>query len=89
MALPSCRCCPVYSANQAARLLPINPRRVPLSGRGALYDLEPRPRTVGYVYGLGGRDITPAHFHTVFARLQAIAAGGELGPVYTHLGQRG
>ena len=57
--------------------------------RGALYDLEPRPRTVGYVYGLGGRDITPAHFHTVFARLQAIAAGGELGPVYTHLGQRG
>lgn len=43
--------------------------------RGALYDLEPRPRTVGYVYGLGGRDITPAHFHTVFARLQAIAAG--------------
>ena len=57
--------------------------------RGALYDLEPRPRTVGYVYGLGGRDITPAHFHDVFARLQAIAAGGELGPVYTHLGQRG
>ena len=57
--------------------------------RGALYDLESRPRTVGYVYGLGGRDITPAHFHTVFARLQAIAAGGELGPVYTHLGQRG
>ena len=57
--------------------------------RGALYDLEPRPRTVGYVYGLGGRDITPAHFHDVFARLQTIAAGGELGPVYTHLGQRG
>ena len=35
--------------------------------RAALYDLEPRPRTVGYVYGLGGRDITPAHFASVFA----------------------
>ena len=57
--------------------------------RGALYDLEHRPRTVGYVYGLGGRDITPEHFQGVFARLEAIASGGELGPVYTHLGQRG
>ena len=57
--------------------------------RGALYDLEPRPRTVGYVYGLGGRDITPDHFRGVFDRLRAIADGGELGPVYTHLGQRG
>ena len=57
--------------------------------RAALYDLEPRPRTVGYVYGLGGRDITPAHFASVFARQEAIAAGGELGPVYSHLGQRG
>ncbi len=36
-----------------------------------------------------GRDITPAHFTSVFARLEAIAAGGELGPVYSHLGQRG
>lgn len=57
--------------------------------RSALYDLEPRPRTVGYVYGLGGRDITPEHFEDIYARLQTIAAGGELGPVYTHLGQRG
>ena len=51
--------------------------------------LEVKFRTVGYVYGLGGRDITPAHFASVFARLEAIAAGGELGPVYSHLGQRG
>lgn len=57
--------------------------------RSALYDLEARPRTVGYVYGLGGRDITPAHFEEVFARLTDLAAGGDLGPVYTHLGQRG
>lgn len=57
--------------------------------RGALYDLEPRPKTVGYVYGLGGRDITPKHFEDVYARLLAIADGGALGDVYTHLGQRG
>ena len=45
--------------------------------------------TVGYVYGLGGRDITPEHFKDIYARLTDIANGGELGPVYTHLGQRG
>ena len=59
--------------------------------RGALYDLEPRPRTVGYVYGLGGRDITPAHFHDVFARLQAIAAGenwGRCTPIWDKGGKR-
>lgn len=57
--------------------------------RSALYDLDARPRTVGYVYGLGGRDITPDHFKGIYHRLEEIAAGGELGPVYTHLGQRG
>ena len=57
--------------------------------RSALYDLESRPRAVGYVYGLGGRDITPQHFEGVYQRLLDIAAGGELGPTYTHLGQRG
>lgn len=57
--------------------------------RAALYDLEQRPRTVGYVYGLGGRDITPEHFMGVYDRLADLAAGGDLGPTYTHLGQRG
>ncbi len=57
--------------------------------RSALYDLETRPKAVGYVYGLGGRDITPAHFQGVYGRLLDIAEGGDLGPVYTHLGQRG
>lgn len=57
--------------------------------RSALYDLEARPRAVGYVYGLGGRDITPEHFAGIYDRLLKIASGGELGSVYTHLGQRG
>lgn len=57
--------------------------------RAALYDLEPRPRTVGYVYGLGGRDVTPEHFEGIYRRLLDIAAGGDLGPTYTHMGQRG
>ena len=57
--------------------------------RSALYDLETRPKAVGYVYGLGGRDITPQHFQGVYGRLLEIAKGGDLGPIYTHLGQRG
>ncbi len=57
--------------------------------RSALFDLENRPRTVGYVYGLGGRDFTPEHVEGVYERLFEIAAGGALGEVYTHLGQRG
>lgn len=57
--------------------------------RSALYDVESRPRTVGYVYGLGGRDLTPEHVEGVYERLFGIAAGGALGDVYTHLGQRG
>ena len=57
--------------------------------RSALYDLEARPRAVGYVYGLGGRDITPEHFAGIYDRLLKIASGGEQGSVYTHLGQRG
>ena len=56
--------------------------------RSALYDLDPRPKAVNYVYGLGGRDITPEHFAGIFERLADIAVGGELGPVYTHFGQR-
>ena len=55
----------------------------------ACINLTQRPKMVDIVYGLGGRDITPEHFKDIYARLTDIANGGELGPVYTHLGQRG
>ena len=56
--------------------------------RSALYDLKDRPALVNIVYGLGGRDIRVEDFERVFGRLADIAASGETGPVYVHMGQR-
>ena len=56
--------------------------------RSALYDLDNRPKTVGIVYGLGGRDVSTTDIKNVFARLENIAATGEIGEVYTHMGVR-
>ncbi len=56
--------------------------------RSALYDLEPRPKTIGIVYGLGGRDVSTGDIQDVFARLEKIAETGEIGEVYTHMGVR-
>jgi len=54
----------------------------------ALYNLRERPHVIDIVYGLGGRDLTTESVEKVFRRLESIAATGELGPVYTHLGHR-
>lgn len=56
--------------------------------RSACYDLEQRPKLINIVYGLGGRDCAVEDVETVYRRLLSIAAGGETGPVYTHMGQR-
>ena len=56
--------------------------------RSALYDLENRPKAVGIVYGLGGRDVSTGDIKDVFARLENIAETGEIGEVYTHMGVR-
>ena len=55
---------------------------------GACINLEKRPRIIDIVFGLGGRDFTMKAARSVYQRLQRIAAGGELGPVYVHMGQR-
>ena len=69
------------------------PTAAPSSPRSgaALYDLEPAsPSTVGYVYGLGGRDIAPCdHFHTVFARLRGHRGRGRTGPGLHPSGTKG
>ncbi len=54
----------------------------------ACVNLDKRPKMVDIVYGLGGRDFTVDQARRVFARLEKIAATGETGPVYTHMGQR-
>ena len=44
--------------------------------RNALYPLEKRPKIVGFVGGLGGRDVSPTDFETIIRRGMEIAAGG-------------
>ena len=56
--------------------------------RSALYDLHERPYLINIVYGLGGRDVKVEDIEKVFGRLADIAATGEIGTVYTHMGHR-
>ena len=55
---------------------------------GACINLKDRPQMIDIVFGLGGRDFTVEAARSVYRRLEGIAAGGETGPVYTHMGQR-
>ena len=55
---------------------------------GACINLENRPKMIDIVFGLGGRDFTVQAAKSVFERLSGIAAGGAIGEVYTHMGQR-
>lgn len=56
--------------------------------RSAMYDVKERPELVDIVYGLGGRDFRLEDSLKVFDRLQSIAATGDRGKTYTHMGQR-
>ncbi|MDD3023418.1 MAG: pyruvate ferredoxin oxidoreductase [Syntrophomonadaceae bacterium] len=56
--------------------------------RSALYDLKVRPYLIDIVYGLGGRDFKTEDVEKVFGRLADIAVTGEIGKIYTHMGQR-
>ena len=54
----------------------------------ACINLSQRPKMVDIVYGLGGRDFTVDQTKRVFARLEKIISTGEVGPIYSHMGQR-
>ncbi|HOK70751.1 MAG TPA: pyruvate ferredoxin oxidoreductase [Bacillota bacterium] len=56
--------------------------------RSALYDVENGPRIVDYIYGIGGRDVTPVHIRTVYADLAKIADTGQVENLLTYLGVR-
>lgn len=56
--------------------------------RAACYDLPNRPKMIDIVYGLGGRDVATEDIENIFARLQKIVETGEVGSLYTHMGQR-
>ena len=55
---------------------------------GAIINLDQRPKMIDIVFGLGGRDFTVDAALAVYDRLAKIANGGEIGAVYTHMGQR-
>jgi pyruvate ferredoxin oxidoreductase alpha subunit len=44
-----------------------------LEVRAALYDSDPRPQVLPFIYGLGGRDIFPDNIEQAFAQLQKAA----------------
>jgi pyruvate ferredoxin oxidoreductase alpha subunit len=44
--------------------------------KSALYPLARRPRVIGFVGGLGGRDISPADFETIIHRGLKISNSG-------------
>lgn len=56
--------------------------------RSALYDCNPRPKMINYVYGLGGRDVTVAHIKEIFEVLLE-EKDSEVKNVYRHFGVRG
>jgi pyruvate ferredoxin oxidoreductase alpha subunit len=43
--------------------------------RAALYDLDPRPQVLPFIYGLGGRDIFPDNIEQAFVQLEQAAQG--------------
>ena len=62
--------------------------QVPRQIRNALYDYDPRPKVVNYVYGLGGRDIMVEHFKEVAEKLEKIAETGKVEEIYGYLNLR-
>lgn len=57
--------------------------------RAALYDLGTGPKTVSYVYGLGGRDVPASSVRRVFEHAEKIAAAGVVDRVINYLDLRG
>ena len=57
---------------------------------GALYNTDDRALLSGYIYGLGGRDLTKAHLVDLYIELQAnVDAGKVTTPLQQFIGVRG
>ena len=53
--------------------------------RSTLYDLPTRPKTINYIYGLGGRDLGISNIEQVVADLKEINQTGKIKNLITHL----
>jgi pyruvate ferredoxin oxidoreductase alpha subunit len=56
--------------------------------RHVLYDGAVRPYVVNYIYGLGGRDSSPAELRTIYEDLQRILETGRVEKPIQYLGLR-
>jgi pyruvate ferredoxin oxidoreductase alpha subunit len=56
--------------------------------RSILYDCKERPFIVNYIYGLGGRDVTPNLIKKVYGDLEDILETGQVGEYVKFLGVR-
>lgn len=56
--------------------------------KATLYDLDRKPLIFNVVYGLGGRDVTPAEIGEVFDQTLAVARRGNVAEPVTYLGVR-
>jgi pyruvate ferredoxin oxidoreductase alpha subunit len=56
--------------------------------RHAMYDEEPQPFIVDYIYGLGGRDTSPKDFRRVYDNLHQIVHAGRLDKLVHFVGLR-
>ncbi len=57
---------------------------------GALFNTDTKAVMTNYIYGLGGRDLTKAHLHSIFSDLKANAdAGKPTTPLQQYIGLRG
>ncbi len=56
--------------------------------RHLLYDAQTRPQIVDYVYGLGGRDMSPTLIHEIYRDLERIAATKQIKTPVQFIGVR-
>jgi pyruvate ferredoxin oxidoreductase alpha subunit len=56
--------------------------------RTALYDCESRPVIVNYVYGIGGRDLSPHTVKELYSDLLEIAKGKKPSSIVRYVGVR-
>jgi len=57
--------------------------------RHLLYDAASRPYVVNYIYGLGGRDTSPAELRSIYENLQGILQAGRVETPIKYLALRG
>lgn len=56
--------------------------------RAALFDLEKHPKTISYIYGVGGRDVTVHDIEHVYDHLLNINKENKIDTVYNYMGVR-